>query len=78
MAEKAFRDVVKRALRAQQDADKEYQRMRKVIDSRLKMINRLLKEEDKRQKADPRNWGFVGDLGHIEELLSEIGEFLGG
>jgi len=23
------------------------------------------------------NWGHVGDLGHVEELLAEISEFLG-
>jgi len=28
--------------------------------------------------ADPKNWGFVGDLAHVNELLAEAARFING
>jgi hypothetical protein len=34
-------------------------------------------ETKKDYEKDPGNWGFVGSLGHVNDLLEDVVEFLG-
>jgi hypothetical protein len=38
----------------------------------LKRIATRLAEHQARQAAQPRDWGYVGDLGHINEELAQV------
>ena len=43
----------------------------------LKRIATRLSEHQTRQAAQPRDWGYVGDLGHINEELAQVLAALG-
>ncbi len=55
------------------DAMKAYRKKQEVIGKLMDNIQKKLK----RHAGESIHWGHVGDLGHVEELLSEINEFLG-
>jgi hypothetical protein len=41
----------------------------------LKQLEAKLDTHEKQASAHPKNWGFAGDVGHVEEKLSELVEF---
>jgi hypothetical protein len=43
----------------------------------LKRIANRLAEHQSKQNAEPRDWGYVGDLGHINEELAQVLAALG-
>ena len=43
----------------------------------LKRIANQLATHAKEQAAEPRNWGFTGDLGHVNEELAQVLASLG-
>ena len=43
----------------------------------LKRIATRMAEHQARQAAEPRDWGYVGDLGHINEELAQVLAALG-
>ena len=43
----------------------------------LKRIAARLAEHRTRQAAEPRDWGYVGDIGHINEELAQVLAALG-
>jgi hypothetical protein len=45
--------------------------------SLLERIAIRLSEHGTRQAAEPRDWGYVGDLGHINEELAQVLASLG-
>jgi hypothetical protein len=62
---------------AGRDAVERYRALRKGIDAKLRDLEERLKKHDKEFREEPDNWGYVGDLGHVDELLGEINSFLG-
>jgi len=42
----------------------------------LKSIDKLVKFHEREQKANPRDWGWTGDMYHVKELLTEVERFL--
>ena len=46
------------------------------INALLKKIKTGLAEHNRREKQNPRNWGYTGDLQHIASELQEISDFL--
>lgn len=44
---------------------------------KLEVIKMKLEELKNEQKLQPNNWGFSGSVGHINEELDNIIEFLG-
>jgi len=60
------------------DAHEAYRAARETLDKRLNMINRLVREHDAREFRERKNWGYTGNLNHLNELLDEAIEFLGG
>ena len=60
------------------DANMEYdQRMRKVRQM-LRELDKQLYKHEARQGGRMTDWSFVGDLGHVEEQLTEVLRFIGG
>ena len=52
--------------------------MGRDIDGKMKRLEKAMVKHDKEQKAEPLNWGFVGDYGHVHEQLDELVRFLNG
>lgn len=61
---------------AVEDADERYEDRSREADKLLREVGSLLKEHRKEQKKDPRNWGYVGDLGSVIGDLEGIRAFL--
>lgn len=61
---------------AAESADQVYKQRVKKILGMLKDTERLLDKHAKAQKEKPEDWGFAGDLGRVEELLTEINAFM--
>lgn len=57
-------------------AAEDYQRRRELIDKLLAELSGKLENHAQRAAADPKNWGYPGDLGHILEKLRAINDFL--
>ncbi len=51
------------------DADTNYNQAIKEIESMLKTIQKQVTAHQKKQKKEPNNWGFVGDLDGVESAL---------
>ena len=61
-----------------ESADQAYKRIKRDIDGKIKRLEKAIVKHDKEQKAEPLNWGFVGDYGHVHEQLDELVRFLNG
>jgi len=53
-----------------------YQTRYSEIETLLEKLHIHLKKHSEDFNNDPGNWGFVGDLGHIQEVLSSLGDFV--
>jgi uncharacterized sporulation protein YeaH/YhbH (DUF444 family) len=58
-------------------ADRCYELRHLECQDLLKRIAKQLAKHQKEQAADPRNWGFPGDLGHVNEELALVLASLG-
>jgi hypothetical protein len=54
-----------------------YARHRREIGSLLASIGKKLAAHGNAAAQRPTDWGFVGDLGHVEGLLRKIDRFFG-
>ncbi len=66
-------DLIKEAAGAQEAFDKGF----KEANDKLLQIRVSLEDFKEKQKNDPRNWGYAGSMGYINEELDEILEHLG-
>ena len=46
------------------------------VESKFEAIKARLKVHKEREATDPKNWGFNGDLAHVDAVLGEILDFL--
>ncbi len=53
-------------------AKSEYTRIQKESETLLKLIGEELKDHNREANEDGPNYGHVGDLGHIKELMIEL------
>jgi hypothetical protein len=58
-------------------ATETYAALRGEIGVQMATIKKVLAQHQRAQKANPLNWGRVGDLGYVKELLDQILGFLG-
>ena len=58
------------------DASDTYLKRYSEIGVLLENLQRNLKKHAVDFKSDPGNWGFIGDLGHIKEVLTSLGDFV--
>lgn len=49
----------------------------KKVQRTLTSVQRKLKKMDKEFEKESGNWGYVGNQGHVLELLEQINNFLG-
>ena len=55
-----------------------YGEQMEALEQHLARLSQLLPQHATRQARQPENWGFVGDLAYINELLGKLEEFLKG
>jgi len=67
------KDLVKEAAGAQEAFDKGF----KNANDKLLQIKVALKDFKEKYQKEPRNWGYAGSLGYINEQLDNILEHLG-
>jgi hypothetical protein len=48
----------------------------KEVENGIKTLQAKLKKHQKDFKANPNNWGYVGDMSYINQQLKEINSFL--
>ena len=58
------------------EVDVKYKPLQTEISFQLKEIQDKLKKHSQKQKGS-NNWGYVGDIAHVKELLGQINDFLG-
>lgn len=46
------------------------------VEAKLELLKTKLKTHKEREAADPKNWGFNGDLAHVDQVLGELVSFL--
>jgi len=49
-----------------------YKRLRAGVERELQKLHQLIQRYHTEQARDPKNWGHVGDLGHIYMKLREL------
>jgi hypothetical protein len=59
-------------------ATQKHAERQKDIAALLKLIQKELRKHATKQKRDPRNWGFAGSLGYVQDELTEVLAFLMG
>ena len=57
-------------------AEVTYEERHQEIAEQLKSIGEALDAHKERHQARPADWGLVGDLGHVKELLGELLAFV--
>lgn len=46
------------------------------VEAKLEALKAKLKVHKEREATDPKNWGFNGDLAHVDQVLGELVSFL--
>ena len=57
-------------------ASNEYRERLENAKNQMAQIGDLLQSKTVKQERDPLNWGHAGDMGHVNELLGGIVDFL--
>ena len=63
-----FKDALKEIQEAE-SSDENYNATIKDIEMLLKSIQKQVKNHQKKQKSDPKNWGFTGDVNTLKDTL---------
>lgn len=58
------------------EIEKRYSKNLSEIKGNITLLNTKLKKHIKRFEVNSNNWGYVGDLGYVNEKLNEIVTFL--
>ena len=53
-----------------------YRALATEIEARTAALAEALDRHSALQEAEPTDWGYVGDLGHVRDLLNELIAFL--
>ena len=64
--------------RRTETADEAYSRISADIKAQIETLTVRLEMHRGSHKDRPADWGYVGDLGHVRELLGEVNAFLSG
>ena len=57
-------------------ADEVYQEKHAAVLQQLAQLGGLMVIHHRQQLQEPNDWGYVGDLAHVEERLKEVVGFL--
>jgi hypothetical protein len=66
-------DLIKENIQVQREFEGEFDQALNNMENIREYLLELRKDHEK----EPGNWGFVGSLGHVNDLLEQITEFLG-
>jgi len=53
-----------------------YRQRRQAVDALLDELRKKIDIHAQRAAVDPSNWGYAGDLGHVEEVLRDLAAFM--
>ncbi len=53
-----------------------YRQRRRSVNALLDELRKKIDAHAQRAAADPANWGYAGDLGHVEEVLRDLAAFM--
>jgi hypothetical protein len=67
------KDLIKEAAGAQEAFNKSF----KNANDKLLQIRVALEDFKEKYQSEPRNWGYVGSMGYVNEKLDQILEHLG-
>lgn len=59
------------------DASTEYRSWMATVRQDLRLLDKQLTKHELRQKQSPNDYGYVGDISHVESGLQEMVRFLG-
>jgi len=62
--------------RPRETADERYHHHLLNVQESLNNIKKLIAKHTREQSRKPTDWGFVGDMEHVSELLEDIETFL--
>lgn len=48
------------------------------VQAKIEQLRIKVETHAMREAADPKNWGYNGDLGHVNQVLDELLEFFRG
>ena len=54
------------------DIKTKYTETSKEIEKKIELLREKLKSHQTRFNQEPTNWGYVGDISHINEKLEEV------
>lgn len=74
---KKFTNIDNELIKENVEVAKQFNEKYKSALSKLDLIKIALDDFAIKQVKEPRNWGIVGSLGHVNEELDDILEFLG-
>ena len=70
-------DPSERVAMETKNANDAYRAAREKLDRRLTALNHVIREQAERQYKDKKNWGFVGDLNYLVQILDGVLESFG-
>ena len=53
-----------------------YNENREEVEKLLLILEEKLKKHHSDFQENPKNWGYVGDLGYVKEILKEVTTFI--
>ena len=71
-------NLKKKIERRKESADDAFKRNLSDVNGMLKKVKKAIDNTEKKQKADPMNYGFAGSMGYVREQLENIVSFLNG
>ncbi len=66
-----LQDIHESAITSGSDANANYNQAIKEIEASIKTLQKQLKDHQKKQKKEPKNWGFAGDLDPVKTALQD-------
>lgn len=58
-------------------ARSEYEARQARIQSKVQQLQARLAQHSTKAATQPQNWGYAGDMGHVEARLQELLDFIG-
>lgn len=58
------------------EANKQYQNILNELETKIELLKLKIKRHSEKQSFETHNWGYVGDLGYVNEKIDEVTNFL--
>jgi hypothetical protein len=58
------------------EANKQYQNILNQLETKIELLKEKIKRHSEKQSLETYNWGYVGDLGYVNDKIDEVTNFL--